>query len=96
MSTTYVIDDQVSGPNALRIEHERHDIGSERNRDVDDLLDKARGQSVLSVFGRGFSEELPSAARLDGRSIDNNVTNSPMVCRLLAGRFIRRKTKQDP
>ena len=65
MSTTYVIDDQVSGPNALRIEHERHDIGSERNRDVDDLLDKARGQSVLSVFGRGFSEELPSAARLE-------------------------------
>ena len=79
MSTTYVIDEQLSGPNALRIEHERYDIGAGRNSDIENVLNKTGDKCVVSVFGRGFSEELPSAARFDVRSVDNNVANSRLV-----------------
>ena len=79
MSNAYIIDEQISGPNALRIEHERYDISADRYRNVRNSLDKTGGQGFLSVFGRGFSEELPRAAHLDIRPVDNNVTNSRLV-----------------
>jgi len=68
MSISYTIDEDVSGPNALRIEHERDNVGACWYGNVGDLMDDAGSQGVLSAFGRGFSEKLPSAISLQSCS----------------------------
>ncbi len=79
MSTAYVIDEQISGPNALRVEHERYDISASWEGNVTDIVDQTRGQGVMSVFGRGFSEKLPCATRINISPIDNNISNSRLI-----------------
>lgn len=56
------IDVRVVGPNALRIEHERDDVRADRDRGVVDILNDAGVSGVVSIFGSGFSEQLPRAA----------------------------------
>ena len=73
MSTSYVIDEQVSGPNALRVEHEREHVGAYWYGDVGDVANDSGGECVLSIFGSGFSKELPGSTRIDVRSVDNGV-----------------------
>lgn len=79
MSRAYVIDEQVSGPNALRAKHERDHVGAGWYGNVANRLDDASREGVLSVFGRGFTEELPSSTRIDIRPIDNNTSNSGLI-----------------
>ncbi len=79
MSTSYVIDEQVSGPNALRVEHERDHVSAYWHGNVGDVVNEASSKRVLSIFGSGFSEELPGATRIDVRSADDNISNSRLV-----------------
>ena len=60
MSNAYIIDEQISGPNALRIEHERYDISADRYRNVRNSLDKTGGQASLSVFGQWLFGRAPA------------------------------------
>jgi hypothetical protein len=46
MSTTYIIDEQISGPNALRIEHEGYDVRARWEGNVADLLNQTRGEGM--------------------------------------------------
>jgi hypothetical protein len=79
MPKIYVIDEQISGPNALWIEDKRHDVGADRDGDVADLLDQPKSESFTSIFGRGFSEELPSTTRVDICSQGENSADSRLI-----------------
>jgi len=60
--TRHVIDVRISGPNALWVENKGYDVRSGGDRGVGNLVDNADGERVVSIFGPGFSEELPRAA----------------------------------
>jgi hypothetical protein len=73
------IDERVGGPTALWVEHERNDIGTGRDIRVCNPLDDAVVHSVGSIFGPGFTEQLPRAARHYSRSLNNNLSNPNLV-----------------
>jgi hypothetical protein len=73
------IDVQVSGPNALRIENERQDVGTGGYSGVSNRSDDSHAKRVVSIFGPGFSKELPGAATLDIRSFNYDVSNPVLI-----------------
>ena len=75
------IDVRVYGPSALRVEYERDDVGSRRDGRVGNRLNDADAERLVSIFGPGFSEELPRAAAVDPRAVHNDVRTAPVkVC----------------
>jgi hypothetical protein len=73
------IDVRVSGPNALSREYERHDVRTGWKRRVANLLDDASSERFVSIFGAGFSEELPRTTTVYGRALDNNVGDAYLI-----------------
>lgn len=73
------IDVRVTGPNALRAEYEGHDVRASGDYGVGYLANDVGGESVGSIFGAGFSKQLPRAATVDVRAVNNNVRNSPLI-----------------
>jgi hypothetical protein len=74
-----VIDERVGGLTALWIENKRDEIGADWNGRINDLLNDPSSQSLVSIFGPGFSEELPSAATRDIRSLNDYVGHSGLI-----------------
>jgi hypothetical protein len=67
--TERVIDVRISGPNALWVENERHDIRAGGDGGIGDYVHDAGREGLVSIFGAGFSKELPRAAVVDVRPL---------------------------
>ncbi len=76
---TGIIDVQISGPNALRIKNERDGVGASRDRGIDDLPNEPGREGVISIFGLGFSKELPRTTTGYVRVGDDNISNSGLI-----------------
>jgi hypothetical protein len=74
-----VIDERVGGLTALWIENKRDEIGAGWDSRISDLLNDPSSQSLVSIFGPGFSEELPSAATRNIRPLNNYVGHSGLI-----------------
>ena len=79
MSSSYVIDERVSGPSALWLESERYEVGSIGDVRIGDLVNDAHNQRLLGVYGGSLTKELLNATRLDGCPVDNDVAHSGLI-----------------
>jgi hypothetical protein len=89
------LDDAVvyiaGGPDlcASSVSDNGHYWGSLRNRDVIDRTNNFNPEGVVSVFGPGFTEELPSFARANFRSLLKDFSNPLLVGQ---GRYYTRRS----
>ena len=77
--TQQPIDVRVSGPNALWVEDKGHDVGAGGDAGISNVVNDANGESLGGIFGPGFSKELPRAASVDIRSLNDNIGNATLV-----------------
>lgn len=73
------IDVRIEGPNALHVKDEGYEVCSGRNGGVANIANDIDRQRIASIFGAGFSEQLPRAATLDVCSFNNDVSNAVLI-----------------
>jgi hypothetical protein len=54
-----IIDERISGPNALASQYQRDYIGSGGNLRVSYVTNETGARGLHGVFGSGFTEQLP-------------------------------------